>query len=235
MDAITPRGGSAERSDPRISALSRLFWPLSDVERRVATCLYRCLAQGQPVPAAALAEQAGLPQKAVQETLRAWPGVFRDGDARVIGFWGLTIIPMEHQLTVDGRTLYTWCAWDTLFIPEILDRSASVRSTSAVDGAEIVFEVGPQGVTNLRAPNAMLSFVLPSDEAWTREIQTNFCHFVRFFRDADEGERWLRTRPDGFLLPLEQAYLAARLKNRYEYGELCLEPRLGIGCPLAGS
>ncbi|MGQ0658076.1 MAG: hypothetical protein ACT4NU_08295 [Chromatiales bacterium] len=47
-----------------------------------------------------------------------------------------------------------------------------------------------------------------------------FVTSVHFFRNAHEGQEWLRTHPHGFLLPLEQAHLAAKLKNRYEYGSL---------------
>jgi hypothetical protein len=37
----------------------------------------------------------------------------------VLGFGGLAVAPMHHRLEVDGRTLWTRCAWDSLFVPEI--------------------------------------------------------------------------------------------------------------------
>ncbi len=38
-------------------------------------------------------------------------------------YWGLAIAETKHRLEVDGRALYTWCAWDSLFLPEILQRT----------------------------------------------------------------------------------------------------------------
>jgi hypothetical protein len=31
----------------------------------------------------------------------------------------LAATAMHHRFEVDGRALSTWCAWDSLFIPEI--------------------------------------------------------------------------------------------------------------------
>src|SRR3989442_9036358 len=42
---------------------------------------------------------------------------YTDKQGRIIGFGGLAVREMPHRFKVDGRTLYTWCAWDSLFIP----------------------------------------------------------------------------------------------------------------------
>jgi len=209
-----------ESLDPRIEQLSQLFWPLSDLERRIARRLYQLLAQAGPVVVPKLAERAGVAPQEAESAIAAWPAVFRNDSGEVIGFWGFTIPPTKHRLIVGKRTLYTWCAWDTLFIPEILGEPASVRSISPIDSAEIAFEVTAHGVANVSPPDTVVSFVLPKGENWTRDVLTNFCHLGHFFRNAHEGREWLRSHPDGFLLPLEQAYLAGKLKNRYEYGSL---------------
>ncbi|MGQ0658077.1 MAG: organomercurial lyase [Chromatiales bacterium] len=165
-----------EDLDPRIRQLSQLFWPLSDLERRIAPRLYRLLAQAVPVAVPTLAERAGVTLQDAESTLAAWPGVFKDDNGQVVGFWGLTISPTKHRLIVGEHTLYTWCAWDTLFIPEILGQPVSVRSLSPVDSAEIAFEVRPRGVADAAPPDTMVSFVLPRGENWTRDILANFCH-----------------------------------------------------------
>src|SRR2546422_6561781 len=56
--------------------------------------------------------------------------VYPDDEGRVLGFGGLAAAPMHHRLEVDGRTLWTWCAWDSLFIPEILGKRARVDRKS---------------------------------------------------------------------------------------------------------
>lgn len=64
---------------------------LNAIEQRVSVELYRLLAEGQPVPRAALAEQIGIPVDSVNRILDGWPGVFSDSQRQVVGYWGLAI------------------------------------------------------------------------------------------------------------------------------------------------
>ena len=98
--------------------------PLEEPDQRVALAVYRLLAEGESVLPLRIAERVGA-------LLDSWPGVYRDSEGRVIGFWGLALGEMPHRLQVDGRTLYGWCAWDTLFLPVILGREARFRSEEA--------------------------------------------------------------------------------------------------------
>ena len=115
-------------------------------EQRAAVSLYRLLAEGAPVAPERLAERAALPRERVIELLARWAGVYRDRDGSVIGFWGLTIRDMPHRLEIGGRTLHAWCAWDTLFLPEILGGRAVVTSTCPTTGATVSLEVEQNGV-----------------------------------------------------------------------------------------
>jgi alkylmercury lyase len=69
-----------------------------------------------------------MPPDVVKRALAEWGGFFTDEQGHVIGFLGLSIRPMPHRLTVTGRTLYAWCAFDTLFLPELLGAAAEVES-----------------------------------------------------------------------------------------------------------
>ena len=73
--------------------------------RRLSLELYHELARGAPVSPSALAERADMRAEEVIRQLRDWPGVYYDGEQRVIGFWGLTIAPMPHRLRVNRREL----------------------------------------------------------------------------------------------------------------------------------
>ncbi len=105
-----------------IAALMDTVPPLDQDAQRLARELYRQLAQGEPVPLEDLATALDLRMPEVKallqsEQLKGW--VFYDQD-RIIGFRGLAVREMPHRFVVRGRTLYTWCAIDSLFIPEIL-------------------------------------------------------------------------------------------------------------------
>src|ERR1700687_543963 len=109
-------------------SLCAAFPKLDDAQRRLALATYSRLERGMAASPAGIAEDAGIETKKAQRILGDWSGVYSDEVKRVIGFWGLTIVKMKHRFEVDGVQLYTWCAWDTLFLPELLGKSARVDS-----------------------------------------------------------------------------------------------------------
>lgn len=136
----------------------------------LARALYRLLADGEPVTWDALAraaEAAGVPDASpgeLQATVRGWPGLYEEPEG-ITGFGGLSIRPVsQHRLLVDGRPLYTRCAWDLLFLPELLGRTLAATSLCAETGATVRLEVGPEAVRALSPPGAVLSMVAPRPE-----------------------------------------------------------------------
>lgn len=200
------------------------FPKLSERGRLVSLAVHRALAYGKPVPDYAIAAAAHLDIAEVREEMEGWPGVYRNESGRIVGFWGLALDETPHGFEVDGRKLFTWCAWDTLFLPEILCKAATVRSHSPVTGAPITLHVDADGVTpggvTPRDSDMVLSFVDPQrcDVEGDRVIST-FCHHILFFSSRAEGEAWARERDDGtFLLSLEEAFTVGRACNALRYG-----------------
>ena len=77
---------------------------LDPAEERIAVAVYRLLARGTPVAAVDVAEMAGAPLHRVTHLLERWPGVFRNFDGSVVGFWGLALgeLTPTHRFEVDG-------------------------------------------------------------------------------------------------------------------------------------
>ena len=126
------------------SVLSWLPCDLDQDEERVSIGLYRLLAEGRPVSEGSLGARVDVSESRVNEILDSWIGVFRDDRRRVIGYWGLALDEMEHRFEVGGQTLYTWCAWDSLFIPHILRQTAHVESRCPVTQTPIRLIACPQ-------------------------------------------------------------------------------------------
>lgn len=104
--------------------------PTLDARRqRLAIALYRLLAEGEPVSRERLAERRTSSIDRSDPMLDDLPGVYLDDRGRVIGFWGMTLAEMPHRLEVGGRRVHAWCAWDTLFLPELIGKTVSVEST----------------------------------------------------------------------------------------------------------
>lgn len=195
-------------------ALSGAAPDFDAAQERVALSVYRLLAQGHPVPAAEVAQAADVPLELVEDLLDRWPGVFRDDEGRVIGFWGLAIAELTptHRFEVDDRTLHAWCAWDTLFLPAILGTSARVTSMCPTTDQRLELVVGPDEVTATSHPDAVVSFLVP-EGSFGADVVQSFCHFVHFFADREAGDRWVAEHEGTFLLSLDQAFELGRLTN----------------------
>lgn len=118
--------GSKVDLDELAASIIGVFPTLNALEQRLSLELYRLLAEGQPVPRAKLAKQLGISLETVNQIIESWPGVFSDEQERVVGYWGLAIpaaYTSPHQLTINGRRLSAWCAWDTLFLPQLLGQT----------------------------------------------------------------------------------------------------------------
>lgn len=152
--------------------------------------------------------------------LEETPGVFRDEDGRVVGFWGLAIGEMPHRFEVDGTALYAWCAWDTLFMPALIEKPARVESACQQTGETITFSVDADGVSDLSHPDAVVSMLAPAD-GFDADVMTAFCHHVHFFVSKKAGDRWLAERDDddAFLLTVAEAHRLGRLWNEHRFGE----------------
>jgi len=186
---------------------------LDSEEKRIALSTYRLLAAGRPVSTTQIAEHAALPQERVESALATWPAVFRDGDGRVVGFWGLTVAEMPpHEIEANGVRLWAWCAWDTLFLPEVLGADVRVRS-SAPTGEAVELLVAPDGVRSARPADLAVSFLRP-DGPFDNDVITSFCHFIHFFPSWTAGEQWVAEHPRTFLLSLKDAFHLARVSNR---------------------
>jgi len=206
------------------SRIAAAMPPLSEDEQRLAIELYRQLAEGEPVVPQRLAPQIGVSAGWVDQTLEGWPGVYRDERGSVIGFWGLAQRPMPpHGFLVDGRELWTWCSWDSLFIPVLLGRTARVESVCATTGDLVSAEVTPTGVSAVSPAGAVISFLRP-DAEFSHDVIVSFCHHVLFFRSEDAGKLWTATRPDAFLLTLEQGFELGRLVVEAKYGQTLDSP-----------
>ena len=174
--------------------------------RTIAKAIYKLLAHGAPVTEADIVAETGLPLDQVVSTLASWNGVFRDGERRIIGFWGLTVTEMPpHHFQVGDANLYAWCAWDTLFLPAILDATAHVQSTDPDSGETITLTVTPDEVTNRSHDKMVVSFLIPDGE-FSDDVIGSFCHYVHFFTDPQSATGWTDTHEHTFVVPLSEAF-----------------------------
>ena len=185
-------------------------------EQRLGLEIYRQLAQGEPVLRSALAEALEAPTDTVDELL-GHPNLkcltYTDKQGRIIGFGGLAVREMPHRFKVDGRTLYTWCAWDSLFIPVILGLEAQVESPPPGSTVRVRLRVAPDGVKRVQPPSTVMSFLLPSAQTFQADVlkaMATFCHFIFFFPDSDSAAEWTKRHPDTTVISVSDAFELGR-------------------------
>jgi alkylmercury lyase len=213
-----------------ISTLDRLWdgWAsrlpvLSPEEQRAGLALLRELAQGEPVAAAQLAWAIGA-STADGETLLQRPAlkpfIYPDERGRVVGFLGLAARPMHHRFALDGRTLWTWCAQDSLFVPELLDETAEVESRDPEGGELMRLTISPSQVEAVGPAGVVVSMVNPdaTDLSSAARIMATACHFIFFFASRAAGERWVARHPATLLLSLNEAFTFGKRWNASLFG-----------------
>lgn len=174
--------------------------------RELVPALFAQLGRGQPVAVTELAETVGWSEAQLVDYLGALWGIRFDEAGRIAGFWGLDTAPTQHHLGLPGRTLYAWCAWDTLFLPAFLGESALIESQCPLSSVPIRLEVGPGGVAWTRPEEIRLGLIPPDSQAVRAGVQEAFCCGVRFLGGLETAGRWQREHPDGYLLTPSQGY-----------------------------
>jgi DNA-binding transcriptional MerR regulator len=198
-----------------LSELAELLAPTFPAcdDAPLARELLRLLACGAPVPSERLATVAGRDEEDVRATLARWPNVHRDEHQRVVAFGGLSLTRTGHRLDLGKRPLYAWCAWDTLFLPRLLDRHARVASTCPVTRAAVRLRVGPHRIVEWQPHRLWVSFPPPS-QACAEGCAASFCGHVHFLAGARARDRWLAGHEKGLALGLDEAFELGRLATR---------------------
>lgn len=205
-----------------LEAFPQEFVEINQQEQALAIVLYRLLAFGKPVSLLFLAEASVMPAAEVEQMLEKWNGVYRDDTGKVIGFWGLALDDMSHKLLIDGRELYAWCAWDTLFLPAIIGKKTQITSHCAQSGKAIQLTLDLVHIVSVNPGTTVLSFVTPDEKGIREDVINSFCHSVLFFASTELGEQWIEDHPGIFLMSVDNAFKLAQMFNRRKFPQILL-------------
>ncbi len=179
---------------------------------RLLIKVWRTLVNGNPVTKEQIdqiAKELGIPADPAHEFLTQVTE--RDGGDNIIGLMGLSLNEdWVHRFNVDGVSLRTWCAWDTLFLPPMVGKTVVVESKSPVSGETVSLVVSPEKVESSTPPGAVVSIATidPAihDVSSVEAIWSNFCHQVFFFLSSDEAEEWAEGKTNIAILPVDDAF-----------------------------
>ena len=168
-----------------------------DTARLVVRTLRR-LADGHPVRMTEVDELASDLQGAEEAVDFIKQMTEKDDDGNVVGLVGLSLNDHPHDFEVGGQDIHAWCAWDTLFLPQVLGETAHVVSKDPATGDEVRLKISPDGVERAQPDDVLVSIVIPDEEIGesgdAEQIQAVFCNFVHFFTSADTAATWFSER-----------------------------------------
>lgn len=211
-------------------AARRCFPVLSPEDQRASIVLLRELARGEVVTISQLARALAAPFDTAEGLVKASalsPFIYADEAGRIQGFFGLSVAHTHHQLVVNGHTFWTWCAFDSLFIPELLSETAEIASRDPETSQLIRLRVSPAGVETVEPGGIVLSMGRPDtwDVTSAARVMATACHFIFFFASRASWERWQAKHPETVLLALDEAFALAKRQNAHLFGAELARPR----------
>src|SRR5256714_10422937 len=172
--------------------------------------LARLLVQGRPVAPEQLARRLHRELDEVRAILGAHPELEYDAQGNLVGS-GLTLVPTAHQFRVEQRTLFAWCAFDTLTYPVELHLSAQVTSRCPVTGSSIQLTVTPDQVLDLDPGEAQVSLVVDVAAECCYNVREDVCNYGHFFASREAALLWQAAHRQVVILSVKEAYQVGKL------------------------
>lgn len=205
------------RDIPALAAEFTAAHPTLDpTQQRLVLAAIRLLGNGQPFGPETLAASADLPVAEVATYLEEWPMVQRDDHGHVIAFSGLTLSPTSHTIHLDGRTLYAWCALDTLFLPELLGSPAQIQSTTPDTSETITLTVDGATVRDVSPESAVLTLHDVTDFD-LKDVIGTFCCFSHFFTSERSASAWAERSTGTYVVSIAEGFEYARHYNHQRF------------------
>jgi alkylmercury lyase len=121
------------------------------------------------------------------EELRRSGHIRLDSDGCIVGALGLSLRPTMHELSIDGSTLWAWCAFDVIGIFGALRANGLARSVDPHNGENILLEFA-DGIPQDRNQIVFMADVQSNSSLWE-----GWCSRVNFFTSAQSAEVWGQT------------------------------------------
>lgn len=181
--------------------------PLGDLEATVRAAAFRLLFRSaEAITPESLAQATGIPGDRLAALLDDLDGagrIRRDEAGRVVGSAGLSVVPDRHQIEIEGRRFWTWCAYDFLGIFGALQASGRAwsRIPSTGEMIHLDFIAG-------RPQKSSAVLFQPDTELFSRSdnVYEEWCSNSNLFADHDAARKWAREHGlQGRVLTLTEA------------------------------
>ena len=168
----------------------KVLEPPSEAQTLVQRAAFQLLlARGGAIGLNDLAHRSGVKREAVANLVNLLDGAGRirlNAAGEVVGSGGLTVSPDRHEIELEGRRFWTWCAYDILGIFGVTGATGRALSPSPPDGRsiELHFTRGRPDKHDavLFRPDELMGSCANVYEQW--------CPNSNLFASRDEAEQW---------------------------------------------
>ncbi len=221
------------KADNFVQFIDKGYLETNSIElQRLTISAYRLLAKGKPCSIAEIGLATGLDPKIVEEQICSLPDntLERNGDGDIVALIGLSLTEGNHRFIVNGNHLFTWCAFDGIFLPELIGLPAVLKSSCRQTGNAITINVSPGGIEQSDPSSAVLSLVSPDAETCRTNIRGAFCNHVNLFESYDAFALWSKVNGGELAIDMGDAAIMAKRRNFERFPDVHLEPNEN-GCP----
>jgi alkylmercury lyase len=191
----------------------KILEPPGDAQTLVQRAAFQLLlARGGAIGLNDLAEHSGVRLESVSSLVDLLHGagrIRRNDAGEVVGSGGLSVIPDRHEIELDGRRFWTWCAYDILGIFGATGASGRAVSPSPPDGRPIVLHF-----TRGRPAESDAVLFRPDEGLMSscENVYEQWCPNSNLFATRELGARWA-----------EQHGVRGRVLDLHEASDLATE------------
>ncbi len=183
--------------------VERLSEQLQCEQEDLCLSILHQVSRGKPLSKAILSTSLQISQNELEQRLARLPDTEFDHEGNIVG-WGVTLVSTRHRFQMDGKVLFTWCAFDTVLFPPSLGQTAQVHSTCPITEHPITFMATPEGVVKDLSPaHSVMSLIIPAN--YHECVRATFCEHSLFFHSEQAASSYLASHPEAVLLSIEEA------------------------------
>jgi len=184
--------------------------------------IYRALANGHPADLNDIARTLGFSRPRLEQILALLPASTIDYDqmGKIVGFVGFSLEPANHSFFVGSKEFYTWCVFDAMFLPSLLQSNARLVTACPETGEKIEVYLSGQTVLSASPGAPVMSLVATTAEECGHDIRAVFCNHVNLFRDQLAFDEWSKGKAGTIAIPLKQAFAMALQRNEWRYPDI---------------
>lgn len=158
-----------------IKSLLKLLPKFDSVQKQISKLLYLSLAKGKPIGKDEICESLGYTKNQLNSVLKTIPCIEFEGD-EIVAYRGVTVQNSLYEFIHNGGKFFTWCAFDSLFMYDLIPGAKRIKSTCPSCSESISITESTIGETMVK-----MSFVLPKEVDYESNLKSSFCCNVSFY------------------------------------------------------